>query len=221
MSINGDGSYWHAPDAADGRIELIEATGTVVLCDALPGDAPHRPNDVSAAPGGGVVVTDSSNWEDMRNLLPGRIVHVARTGAATQLAELAAMPNGVAFTAEGALLVAQSLTRRIWSYPVVDGQPLALGEPVEVCRLPSGSSPDGLCLATDGRLFVCGSISDSVFVFDGSGELVDTIDTGAGSQPTNCCLDGGSLFITLAKLGQLVAIDIGAEPLANVRGGAT
>jgi hypothetical protein len=39
---------------------------------------------------------------------------------------------------------------------------------------------------------------------------------GAGTEPTNCCIGAGDgrLYVTLAGPGELVAIDVGVEPLA-------
>lgn len=215
LSINADGTYWHAPTSFDGIVQRVDAQGVATAGTEMPGDAPHRPNDLCVAADGSIVVSDSSNWEDMRNLTPGRIVRIAPSGETTLLGELAAMPNGVAFSPDGTeLFVAQSLTRRIWAYQwtdaVRDGAPLTVVR--EFCRLDTGS-PDGMCFDTTGRLFVCGSIGDAISVFDPSGQLLETIDTGAGSQATNCCLADGQLYVTLGKLGQLVAFDVDAQPL--------
>jgi gluconolactonase len=42
----------------------------------------------------------------------------------------------------------------------------------------------------------------------------ETIDMGKGSEPTNCCLGDGRLYVTLAGTGKLVALDVPAQPLA-------
>ena len=51
-------------------------------------------------------------------------------------------------------------------------------------------------------------------VFEPDGRLARTIDMGKGSEPTNCCLGDGRLYVTLSGPGELVALDLGVEPLA-------
>jgi gluconolactonase len=210
--------YWHAPRQFDGCVQCIAADGSVTTVGgALPGEAPHRPNDLCFAPDGSLLLTDSANWEDMQNLAPGRIVRIAPDGAVSLLAELPALPNGIAFGPDGRLYVAQSLSRKVLSY-AWDGGPL--GDPVPFVKLPGGM-PDGMCFDEEGNLYVCGSIGNAVFVFTPGGELSATIETGEASQPTNCCLAGGVLYVTFALRGELVAVDVGADPLPLHRGTVT
>lgn len=216
LSIGPKG-LWHAEREFDGRVQRIDADGRVTtVADDLPGPAPHRPNDLCFAPDGRLLVTDSADWEKMADAGPGRLVAIGADGAVEVLLELAGMPNGLAFGPdEATLYLAQTMTRKILALEVRgDG---SLGEPSTWAKLPAGM-PDGLCVSRDGTLYVCGSIDDSLHVFR-DGELVETVRLPEGSQPTNCCLTGeGELLVTLAKLGQLVAIDVGAEPLPLHRG---
>lgn len=215
LSLGAEG-LWHAPRQFDGCVQRVGADGAVqVIADDLPGPAPHRPNDICFAPDGRLLVTDSANWEQLRELRPGRVIAVASGGGVDVLLELDGLPNGLAFAPGGdTLYLAQSMTRRILAIDVRDG---GLGEPRPCAKLPSGM-PDGFCVSDQGRLFVCGSIDDSVHVFE-DGELVETLAMPPSSQPTNCCLAGdGELLVTLAKHGSLVALEVGAEPLPLHRG---
>ena len=36
---------------------------------------------------------------------------------------------------------------------------------------------------------------------------------GEGTEPTNCCLGDGVLYVTLSGTGQLVSLDMPVEPL--------
>jgi gluconolactonase len=164
-----------------------------------------------------LLFTDSANWEDMRNLSPGHVVRVAPDGTTSSLLELPALPNGIGFGADGRLYVAQSLTRKILAFDWNGG---ALGEAETFCRLEAGM-PDGFCFSNEGYLYVCGSIGNAVHVFDPGGEPYESIETGESSQPTNCCLYEGSLYVTLAIPGELVAYEVGAEPLPLHQGSIT
>lgn len=209
LSATADG-YWHAPDPFDGRVQRVDPDGTVTVVAAdLPGPAPHRPNDLCFGPDGRLYVTDSANWEDLRNLRPGRIVAVDGDGV-SQVAEVPALPNGIAFGPGGRLFLAQSMTRKIlvceWS---AAGGP---GEPEVFCKLPSGS-PDGFCFDAEGNLYVCASVGHAIHVYAPDGELRQSIETEPGAQPTNCCLGDGQLYVTCSMFGQLVAYDLGVAAL--------
>ncbi|NKQ51647.1 SMP-30/gluconolactonase/LRE family protein [Amycolatopsis sp. K13G38] len=209
LSIEGRG-YWHAPRQFDGHVQRVDADGTVTAVGGtLPGPAPHRPNDLCFGPDGTLYVTDSGNWEDMRNIRPGTVVAIGPDGTQLGSAEVPAMPNGVAFGPDGRLYLAQSLTRKVLAFDVTGGD---FGDPETVLTLPTGS-PDGICFDGDGTLYVCGSVGNAIFVYSGA-ELKETIETGAGTQPTNCCTgDDGRLYVTFSLTGQLVAFDLGLTPL--------
>jgi gluconolactonase len=210
--------YWYAPRQFDGRVQRVDPDGTVTTVSAeLPGPAPHRPNDICFGPDGTLYVTDSANWENLKQIRAGYVLALGSDGAVRQALEVPAMPNGMAFAPDGSVMyLAQSLTRRILAVEVAgDG---TLGEPSSLLKLPGGM-PDGLCVAADGRLFVCGSVGNAIYTFSPDGELLDTIETGDGSQPTNCCIGSdGALYVTFSVAGQLVAFDLRLEPAPVHRG---
>ena len=59
-----------------------------------------------------------------------------------------------------------------------------------VAEIPS--FPNGIAFGADDRLYV---------------------ELGTGSEPTNCCLGDGRLYVTLSGPGELVALDMPVEPL--------
>jgi gluconolactonase len=201
LSAEGTG-YWHAPHEFDGRVQRVDPDGTVTTVGGtLPGEAPHRPNDLCFGPDGTLYVTDSANWEDLRNIRPGRIVAIGPEGTQLGHVEVPAMPNG-------RLYLSQSLTRKVLAFEVSGGE---FGEPQQVLKLASGM-PDGFAFDGDGTLYVCGSVGNVVHVYAG-GELTESIETGDGTQPTNCCVGAdGSLYVTFGLSGQLVAYDLGLTP---------
>jgi gluconolactonase len=212
LSAGPDG-YWFAPEMINGRIQRVSRQGHVSeLVVDFPGvPAPHRPNDLCFGPDGKLYVTDPANWEDGANLRPGRIWRTDLEGSVELLAEVPWFPNGIAFGPDPAFLyVAQSITMKVLEFP---WRPEGLGEPREFCTLPRGF-PDGFCFSSDGDLYVCGSMGDTVCVFDREGALKEMIEAPEHAEPTNCCLgDDGTLYVTLSGASELVAFDAGADPL--------
>lgn len=207
----GPGGYWHAPEPIEGRIQRVAADGKVEdFCTDLPPPGPHRPNDLCFGPDGKLYFTDPRNWEDFGNLRPGLLWRADPHGRAELLAEVPMFPNGIAFGRDPSVLyVAQTMTQKLLAYPwTVDG----LGEPREFCALPRGF-PDGFCFAADGSLYVCGSMGDVICVFEEDGSLRETVDMPEHSEPTNCCLGDGSLYVTMSGTGELLAFDVAAEAL--------
>ena len=208
----GPGGYWFASDQIEGRIQRVTLDGA---CDdvvaTLPGDAPHRPNDICFGPDGMLYFTDPRNWEHLSALKPGRLWRAhPTTGAAEVIAEIPNFCNGVAFGPDPSkLYVAQSMAMAILEF---DWTPDGVGEPRTFCTLPRGF-PDGFCFAADGTLIVCGSMGDVLQVFDATGALIQTIETGEGTEPTNCCLGVGELYVTMSGSGELVACDTELEAL--------
>lgn len=210
LSLGEDG-YWHAPDPIPGRIQKVSMDGEVAdIITELPGPEPHRPNDLCFGPDGLLYFTDPHNWEDFRNLGPGRINRAGAEGKVETLAEVASFPNGIAFGPEGRhLYVAQTMTQKIIEFPWSEG---GLGEPRDFATLPENHFPDGMCFSHDGDLFVAGARGGSVCVFDREGKSKETLDT--KHSPSNCCFGDGTLYVTLAGSGELVAFDLGVEGLS-------
>lgn len=218
LSAEGTG-YWYAPRQIEGCVQRVDADGTVTTVGGtLPGPAPHRPNDLCFGPDGTLYVTDSANWEDLRNINPGHVVAIGPDGGQRHAVEVPAMPNGVAIAPDGRLFVTQSLTRKILAFELAaDG---GFGEqPTTFARVPGGSMPDGFCFAADGTLYACGSFGHVIFVYSPDGELAGTIETGEGTQPTNCSIGpDGALYVTYALTGQLAAFDLGLTAAPVFRG---
>ena len=207
LSLGHDGR-WTAPDAIPGRIQRVTLAGEVSdVAVRLPGAPPNRPNDLCFGPDGLLYYTDPHNWEELANLGVGRVGRTTLDGRVELVAEIPAFPNGIAFGPDDRLYVAQSVTQKIL---VMDAKPGAT--PAVWATLPRGF-PDGFCFDAAGRLYAAGSLGDLVVVFEPDGEVRDIIEMGAGSEPTNCCLGDGALYVTLAGTGQLVALDMPVEPL--------
>src|SRR5262245_66444580 len=93
---------------------------------------------------------------------------------------------------------------------VMDARPGA--SPSEWAKLPQGF-PDGFCFDRAGRVYCAGSLGDVVVIFEPDGRVRNVIEMGSGSEPTNCCLGDGVLYVTLSGPGELVSLPIDAEAL--------
>jgi gluconolactonase len=207
---SGSHGYWIAPQQLAGRIQRVTPDGVVSdVTTALPGDPPHRPNDLCFGPDGLLYFTDPHNWEDIRNLKPGRVNRTDLAGHVEQLAEVRRFPNGIGFGLDGRLYVAECVAQRIWAY---DWSPERLGPPELFCTLPAGY-PDGFCFNARGELIVCGSVGDVVCVFDPGGKLLERWDAPKDTEPTNCCIGEDVLYMTLSGSGQLIAFDYDGQAL--------
>ena len=95
-------------------------------------------------------------------------------------------PNGMAISPDGkTLYVAESLAGRVCAFPIrPDG---SLGH-ARVHAVLDGT-PDGLCLDSDGALWVASLRQGSFLRIDASGQVVDRVDV-APEQAVSCCLGG-------------------------------
>jgi sugar lactone lactonase YvrE len=206
---------WRAPDERDGCVQRVGMDGSVAdVGGELPGASPHRPNDLCFGPGGRLYFTDPRNWEvlpDESRYETGRVYVLGDGDRPEQIAEIPDFPNGIGIAPEGdALLVAQTRAHRILRLPLHDDGTVGAAE--VWCELPDDCAADGFCFAADRTLYVAGSVGDQITIVSPERKVVGRIDTGEGSDPTNLCLQAGTLWVTLGLPGKLVAIDVGRDP---------
>jgi gluconolactonase len=207
ISLGPEGR-WMAAQPIAGRIQRVSLSGNVRdVVVKLPGVAPHRPNDLCFGPEGLLYFTDPHDWENLPDVGVGRVFRTTLDGEVTLIAEVPRFPNGIAFGPDDRLYVAQTMTQQIL---VMDARPGAT--PATHCTLPRGY-PDGFCFDAAGRLYVAGSLGDVLWVFDADGTTRDEISFAEGTEPTNCCLGDGLLYVTCSGTGRLIALEMPVEPL--------
>ena len=197
-----------APDAIPGRIQRVTLAGELRdVAVRLPGTPPNRPNDLCFGPDGLLYYTDPHDWEHLPNVGVGRVARTTVDGEVELVADVPLFPNGIGFGLDDRLYVAQSMTRQILVLEPRPGTTVATH-----CTLPRGY-PDGFCFDAAGRLYVAGSLGDVLWIFEPDGTVREEIPFAEGSEPTNCCLGDGLLYVTLSGAGRLVALDMPVEPL--------
>ena len=140
---------------------------------------------------------------------PGSVILVQADGKASEVARDLSGPNGSVVTSDGHLVVAESFAGRLSSFSIKpDG---SLGE---ATKIPLDGSPDGICLDTEGGIWV--SLFDkNRFVRVLNGKVVDTVET-PDRHAIACQLGGadGKTLFCLTYSGALE--DMGKAPTAQV-----
>ena len=140
---------------------------------------------------------------------PGSVILVHPDGRVAVVAEDLKGPNGSVVTTDGRLVIAESFGGRLSSFSIKqDG---TLGESTAI---PLDGSPDGICLDTEGGIWVALFDKDR-FVRVLNGNVVETVET-AGRHAIACQLGGadGRTLFCLTYQGALE--DMGKAPSAQV-----
>lgn len=151
----------------DGRVLRVSLDGEVtVLADGLP-----NPNFVASTPWGTALVSDDTNetvWE-------------VADGVATPWIEGIPSPNGLGFSPDGATVYAASTfiaDPPLWAAAVTG---TAAGTPTALATFPTGSTPDGLAVAADGRVLVALNLAGDLAAVDPATGAAGTLATGLDS----------------------------------------
>jgi gluconolactonase len=163
----------------------------------LADDGFHAPNDLAVAGDGTVYFTDPGHYPPPDPPI-GRVL-AYRDGTVSVVASDFWFCNGIALTADGALVV---IERRGLQRIEPDGSRTWVVEKVGT------GGGDGFCLDAQGRYYVCATIEHGVRIVDTDGTLLDFLPIGGKGVTTNCCFGGPehrTLFATDSIPGQVVA----------------
>ena len=149
---------------------------------------------------------------------PAQILRVSPDGDVSVAADGLRFANGMVITPERRLIVAETWGRRLSWFAV--GEDGSLGDRRVFAELDAGS-PDGICLAPDGRVWVADPIGRRVVLVAEGGGIGHVVDF-PGCRPTACVLDdaGTCLFVCTALSidpakvqshpgGEIVVVDLG------------
>ena len=176
-------------------------------------DAPlTAPNDLCFGPDGQMYVTDPVTERALDSPVKGRVFRWdPSSDEVAVISDDIHFPNGIAFDQHGALMVAETYTGRILELDPATGNTTVFAETVD-------GKPDGMAFDIEGNLWVAVNASDSVQVFDSSGQMTDRLCLGDGSYPSNLCFAGSRLIVTTAGFGGAVSCDVGVAGLPLHRG---
>ncbi|PYC69084.1 gluconolaconase [Streptomyces tateyamensis] len=131
----------------------------------------------------------------------GSLYRTDADGTVTRVLTGLTIVNGPAFSPDGRVLYVADSTAGVIHRAALD-QDGKLGPLTEFARFADGSSPDGMTVDTDGRLWVAVWGGAAVHRFDPDGTCSAVLQLPV-PQPTSVCLapEGGRLFVTTARLG--------------------
>jgi sugar lactone lactonase YvrE len=194
-----DGLGWSIDWLHDGRLlvtgpELLrrEPGGEMVRHADLGAVAGHGWNEI-VVDGRGNIYLDGVGFRfGQEEFRPGIIALVTPDGAARQVAEDIAFPNGMVVTPDNStLIVSESFGRTLTAFDIAADGGLSNRR-----VWAEGIGPDGICLDADGAVWTQSGGNSCVRVREG-GEILNRVDL--DRSPFACMLggpDGRTLFIT-------------------------
>jgi gluconolactonase len=146
---------------------------------------------------------------DMTRVATGQLGYVGVTGEAVRIDTGILFPNGLAVTDGGeALLVDETATGRVYRFAIE--APGRLGPREPYAELGPRSTPDGMCFDVEGRLYVAGHGSHSVFVIAAGGGEVEEVIGFDDAEITNVCFGGPehkTLYVTQCVAGAVATVE--------------
>jgi len=157
---------------------------------------PMRMNDAAADPSGRFWAGSMAYGADEG---AGSLYRVDHDGTVTRVLDGITVPNGPAFTADGATMYLADSARGVVRRHPVDPATGALGAAEPFVSVADGS-PDGMTVDLEGAVWVAVWGTGTVRRYLPDGRLDRTLRLPA-SQPAGVCLRGDVLHVTTARVG--------------------
>lgn len=180
----------------DKTVCVRQADGALDLWADISHLAPRWANDmVVAADGTAYVGNFGFNFQDGETPVPTVLARVAPDQTVHEAATGLMFPNGPVITPDGkTLIVAETFAAKLTAFDIAaDG---TLGNRRDWASLPSGAVPDGICLDTEGAIWVASPTTGTFLRLAEGGAVLETVET--GRQGIACVLggeDGKTLFM--------------------------
>ncbi len=213
LSVDEEGTIWIAQNGGSAMASRSSLAARPSLQKLPPGGELETlssagftaPSDCIGGPDGRLWLTDPADHRLDGRAQPGRLWAVDReTGDAELVAADIRFPNGLAFSPDGRLYVAESGSGRILRYSATatgwsrDRWSIAL----------DGGVPDGVAVAPDGVVWVAGSFSHSLFRISPDTRKVSEVVMPGEPFPTALCFAGEAgerVVVTAARGGRVLA----------------
>ncbi len=173
---------------ADKRVLRQEADGRFVLHADLSDIATGLANDmVVDAHDNAFVGNFGFSLHPMGEVTPARLARIAANGAVSTAAEDLMFPNGAVITPDGGtLIVGESFARILTAFDLAaDG---ALSNRRVWATLPGNALPDGICLDSEGAIWLASPSTSEVLRVREGGEVLARVPT---EQLAIACMLGG------------------------------
>jgi len=225
---NNGGFMWHetsdgrimpgdkAADYSGGRIERVDLSSgsSSVLYTECNGNPLNGPNDIVFDAQGGFYFTDlGKSYGRVQDR--GAVYYAQPDGSSiTELVFPVNTPNGIGLSPdEKTLYFAETITGRVWAYPIEAPGKLAGGGAPGTGRclagVPGFQLFDSLAVDAQGNVCVATIVNGSITSISPDGNTV-THTPMKDRLTTNICFGGEGLktaYITLSSIGELVACD--------------
>jgi gluconolactonase len=213
LALDAAGGIWFCDSGQNSIRRLNPATGH---CETIVGSVDGRdldkPNDLAFDAVGNLVFTCPGN---SRETPTGYVCCLTPSGDCTVIADQLYFPNGLAFTSDGALVIAETRRQRLWRGGWDAGQ-RCWTSPTPLCATGGAPiGPDGLAIDIAGRLHVAIYGGGMVEVFDADGLCLGALTT-QGANPSNCAFDPTGelgLVVTETERGELLSFPADAVGL--------
>lgn len=198
-------------DYSGGRIERVDlATGKVDVlyreCDGLP---LNGPNDIVFDTAGGMWFTDlGKSYDTYKD--QGSVCYAKPDGSGiSRQITHRETPNGIALSPdEKTLYFAETITGRVWAYPIERAGQIAAGGGALLVGLPGFQLFDSMAVDAEGHVCVATIVNGGITRISPDGSHVEHIPTD-DPLTTNICFGGENLstaYITLSSSGRLVSM---------------